>query len=286
MLLGILFVRRELWTLHMFNTSMPHWQEGLLLPLSAIDGGLSGVIKEQSRAVQHSPAYAKFLTFFVPVFFVLYVACAALCERIGQCLFPAHGEIWRAAGLVLVVAGIVLRVWAHWIWTCGSVAGNLTAGKTDAANDGGTTAEPKLSQDEKSSATAGATKPQSDPSVDAVVLKIATTVKQGSAGSLAQSGSGAEGGITDAGTEGSGEIRLPVDGPYRVVRYPDASGKLLSLCGIPLCFSAWLPLLAMPGIIVLLKWHISDQESYRISQLGESYLAYKKRTWHFLPFLY
>ena len=82
-------------------------------------------------------------------------------------------------------------------------------------------------------------------------------------------------------------LNLPFPlGPHKLLRYPDVTGRLIALCGIPLCFNTWLPLLAVPGILTMLKWHIFDQEAFRISQLGEQYVEYKKRTWNLIPYIY
>jgi len=85
---------------------------------------------------------------------------------------------------------------------------------------------------------------------------------------------------------GQPKIIVMPTGPHKYIRYPDAAGRLIALLGLPLVFNTWLPLIALPGIMVLLKWHISDQEAFRISQLGESYVQYKKQTWNLVPFIY
>lgn len=288
MLAGILFVRREIWTLHVFDLSMPHWQEGLLLPLAAIHGGISGSFNARRREDEHAPTYGKFLKFGVPVFFVLYVACAALCERLAKGVFPGGAEIWRAAGLVLVVCGIALHLWAH----VTTERPEVVRLQPDSTGRGGKSDEPAAQQGEAvpGEAVPGEAVPaqnqraSGDSAVDAVIEKIAAALPQPTGTSRAAGRGGAAG--TAAGSDDQVSGVWSAGGPYRLVRYPDAAGKLLALCGIPLCFNAWLPLLAVPGIVILLKWHISDQESYRISQLGEPYVQYRKHTWHFLPFVY
>lgn len=196
LLLGMLFIRREIWQLHAQSFDVTSWQEGLLIPLAALDGALTGMVIAESPSEQHSPAYKGTLRWGTPVFFFLYVGCCALCERINFGAFPITvGVIARTVGIGLVVCGMLVRLWAQ----------------------------------------------RSEP------------------------------------------MR---GGPYKKVRHPDAAGKLLSLCALPLAFNAWLPILALPGILVLLKWHIADQEAFRISQLGEPYLDYRKKTWNLIPYLY
>jgi hypothetical protein len=83
----------------------------------------------------------------------------------------------------------------------------------------------------------------------------------------------------------SGEDIIPM-GPWKTVRYPDRSAMLLELVGISMALSAWLPLLTLPGLIVALKWEISDLEAFRIRKLGEKYINYKKHTWFLIPYIY
>lgn len=201
LLLGMLFIRREIWQFHAVSFDVAAWQEGLLIPLAALDGALTGIVaaakpSEASESEQHTPAYKGTLRWSTPLFFFLYVGCCALCERINFGAFPIGvGPVLRTIGVVLVVCGMLVRLWAQ-------------------------------------------------------------------------------------------RSKALEDGPYRRVRHPDPAGKLLALCGVPLAFNAWVPLLALPGILVLLKWHIADQEAFRISQLGEPYLAYRKKTWNLIPYLY
>jgi protein-S-isoprenylcysteine O-methyltransferase Ste14 len=50
--------------------------------------------------------------------------------------------------------------------------------------------------------------------------------------------------------------------------------------------SAWLPLLTLPGLVVMFKWELSDVEEFRISQFGQKYLRYKEKSWLLIPYLY
>jgi protein-S-isoprenylcysteine O-methyltransferase Ste14 len=207
LLLGMLFIRREIWQLHAQAFDVTTWQVGLLIPLAVLDGSLTGLAtasngtgKPEEDSEQHTPAYKGTLRWGKPLFFFLYVGVCALCERLSAripyAVFPTSaGFVVRTIGIALVVCGILLRLAAY----------------------------------------------RSKP------------------------------------LEG---------GPYQKLRHPDAAGKLLSLFGLPFVFNAWLPLLALPGVLVLLKWHIADLEAFRISQLGEPYLEYRKKTWNLIPYLY
>jgi protein-S-isoprenylcysteine O-methyltransferase Ste14 len=299
MLTGVLFVRREIWELHIFDVTLPFWQEGLLLPLSAIDGAISGFYGSRKRNVEHTPAYQKALLWGTPTFFVLYVACAALCERLHVGIFIAGNEVARTFGVAVVVAGLGLRIWSQ------MCAPSLlmkdehrqpTEPQQSAQLEEASPEERAAEQD----VAEGGDQPEppeqgeigEEQSADATAEKIARFVQK-----IAASGASA----TPLDKPIAAEPLTPEqslktlleltdgqfpNGPHRLVRYPDSTGRLIALCGIPLCFGAWLPLFAIPGIIVLLKWHINDQEAFRISQLGEPYLEYRKSTWSLVPYIY
>src|SRR6185437_10803985 len=112
---GLLLVRREVWQAHVFDLSIPHWQVGLLLPLAAIDGGITGTYANRLRNVEHLPAYRTLLRWGIPLFLVLYVACAALCERLAFGVLPAFDWLWRTLGIVLVFGGITFRLWSQMV---------------------------------------------------------------------------------------------------------------------------------------------------------------------------
>jgi protein-S-isoprenylcysteine O-methyltransferase Ste14 len=230
-LLGLLCIKPEIWKMHAAVFTVATWQEGLLIPLSAIDGAITGAFQSRRRSVQNVPAYKGLVLWGTPLFFLLYVACCALCERIAKGVFPIQGhQIVRTIGICVVLAGIWLRLWAQ------------------------------ISQPSQLAAAPETEAAPADPAITGDVPASSLPVP-------------------------AAESQFP-SGPHKVVRYPDASGELLALAGLPLVFNAWLPLLALPGVIILLKWFISDQESFRISQLGEPYLEYRKRTWNLIPYVY
>jgi hypothetical protein len=271
MMIGVLFVRREIWQLHVFDVSMPYWQEGMLLPLAAIDGAITGAHISWRRNVEHLPAYRGALRWGTPVFFILYIACGALCERLNFGLLPKAAEIFRWLGLAMVVGGVSFRLWAQ-----SSSPSELDVETPPAVAPGAESTEVAPTEVAPTEvaptevARAQEVPPPSATTVPELVDKFnATTNKPAESPAAALLGDG-----------------LFPSGPHKWLRYPDFTGRLIALCGIPLCFNAWLPLLAVPGIITLLKWHISDQEAFRISQLGERYLEYRKKTWYVVPYIY
>ncbi len=245
-LLGMLFVRREIWQLHASTFAIVYWQQGLLIPLIALDGAMTGAFSSRTRNVENAPAYKGMLRWGTPVFFFLYVGCAALSERLAIGVFPtAINEYVRNLGVVIVIAGLYLRLWAYRTRPIQLIAEN-----TEEAN----LAKP----------------------ADEAVLTAAPAIEVSAADREA----------AELAADAKNFSEIVPSGPHKLLRHPDAAGKLLALCGIPLVFNSWLPLLALPGIIILLKWYISDQEAFRISQLGEPYLDYRKRTWNLIPYLY
>lgn len=75
-------------------------------------------------------------------------------------------------------------------------------------------------------------------------------------------------------------------GPYHLIRHPSYLGLLIDLFGIPMVFGAWLPLLAMPGVFVLINWRIIDEEAFLIQEFGDEYQSYTKHTWRLIPKVY
>lgn len=82
------------------------------------------------------------------------------------------------------------------------------------------------------------------------------------------------------------ELKADVRGPWCWLRYPDRSAILLMLFGLSLAIGSWLPLLTLPGVFVVFKWELADLESFRISQIGAPYLAYRSSSWCLLPYIY
>lgn len=273
-LLGVLFTRREIWQFHASTFTIAFWQEGLLIPLAALDGAITGGFGSRRRQVQNVPAYKGLLRWAMPAFFVLFVACSALCERLNKGVFPtAINDYVRTAGLLVVIAGMYLRLWSQ-----------LSApSELEKLHDTRTADVPVIGTQPEEGTDSAATNVMPDaPGGATVTVSEAATTPSGPAERPPGQDS-ATNVVTPAADET--ESIFP-QGPHKLLRHPDASGHLLSLWGLPLVFNAWLPLLALPGVLVLLKWHISDQEAFRISQLGEPYLEYRKNTWNLIPYVY
>lgn len=74
--------------------------------------------------------------------------------------------------------------------------------------------------------------------------------------------------------------------PWRQLRYPERFALLFMLFGMSFVLSSWMPILALPGVFIALKWELADIEAFRIREIGDPYLAYRKESWSLLPFIY
>lgn len=211
-LLGMLFVRREIFRGHAESFHFLTVQEPILLALALVDGMVGQVLDRLEPAPERSVKERNRITLSVAGTVILYVACAALAQKLSVGTFGNLDELARWLGILLVAAGVLLRFWA-----CLSLPRLLL----------------RLGECSE------------DPHLDC--------------------------------------------GPYRWLRYPDRLGQLVCLIGIAFVFATWIPLLAVPGIFVLLRWQVASAEAYRSSQesqIGESYRQYKKGTKVLLPLIY
>jgi protein-S-isoprenylcysteine O-methyltransferase Ste14 len=79
---------------------------------------------------------------------------------------------------------------------------------------------------------------------------------------------------------------LKTDGLYRVVRHPSYLGVLLAALGWALVFRSVLGVLLAALILVPLIARMNAEERLLLSEFGERYAAYRRRTWRLLPFVY
>lgn len=80
--------------------------------------------------------------------------------------------------------------------------------------------------------------------------------------------------------------RLITDGPYRVVRHPGYSGFLLVLPGMGLALGSLAILAFVLPIVAWLVVRIRDEEAMLLTEFGEAYRSYQRRTKRLIPFLY
>jgi Phospholipid methyltransferase len=75
-------------------------------------------------------------------------------------------------------------------------------------------------------------------------------------------------------------------GPYRVVRHPGYVGSILVWGGSRLAVN-WLVAAATVFVLVLVyAYRISAEERMLVNDFGDTYRAYKTRTWRLLPFVW
>ncbi len=82
------------------------------------------------------------------------------------------------------------------------------------------------------------------------------------------------------------EHELVKTGPYALIRHPSYLGLLVAAAGVPLVFSTWLPLFALPGAFVLFKWRIDTEDEFLAAQFQEEFEKYKAGRWKMIPYLY
>jgi len=191
-----------------FSHLLIHWQEIAFFVTVSLLGLLSTMLGFALISGNKETVRQRKLVWFSIVFFLLYVASAALCEKLKVGIFAANYT--RTFGVVLVIAGSLLR---------------LTA--------------------------------------------VAYLRRLHSGFVTIQS-----------------QHRLITGGPYKLIRHPSYLGALIFLIGIPLTFGAWFPLLAIPGVMVGLKWRINDEEALLNEHFGSEYQQYQEKTWRLLPYIY
>lgn len=247
-LVGLVFVRKEVYLAGKFQGMILHWQEYVFLVLMFFDGVLRGFGEMQGQALYLSPMHKRILRFLFPVTLFLYVSCASLCDKLNAACIRA--EWWRDLGLLLLLSGLMLAAWARL-----TIPAELCAEIRLEA--------PEPAETESSPESASSLTPESE----------ATGAKD------------QEEDLINSRSR-SDTTEIVCRGPWRLLRYPARSALLLELLGVSMSLSAWLPLITLPGLFVLFKWELADQEAFRISQFGQKYLDYKKRSWHLIPYLY
>jgi protein-S-isoprenylcysteine O-methyltransferase Ste14 len=88
-----------------------------------------------------------------------------------------------------------------------------------------------------------------------------------------------------SGTVGTQEGQFVVEnGPYKYVRHPSYTGALLILIGLGLAVQSWGAVLVLILLFSLAYgYRIHREEKALISELGEEYIEYKKRTKRLIP---
>jgi protein-S-isoprenylcysteine O-methyltransferase Ste14 len=302
-LVGLTFVRKEVYLHAKFSSMILHWQEYALLVLMFADGVFRGFGEIQGQARYASPFRKKYLRFLLPATLFLFVSCSSLCDKLNvMCI---HDEWWRDIGVVFLAAGVFLSAWSHLNRPKGLEAAipapknelesvaederkiDAAASNTDAAASNAAAASSKTGDAEAMKKTEG-----ESADLDATTSDSSTpdsSISDSEEVSIEKQKS-----EIDQTPESEQEPEdifadkedIKTTGPWSLLRYPGRTALLLELVGISMTLSAWLPLLTLPGLVVMFKWELSDVEEFRISQFGQKYLRYKEKSWLLIPYLY
>lgn len=268
-LLGIVFVRREVYLGGHFGEMVLHWQEYAVLALSFVDG----LVRGQARALSTSPFRKRSLQFFLPFSLFLFVSCASLCDKLKVgCI---REEWFRDIGLFIMGGGIILLILTQRT----SPQALLKAASTQesaaiTASESTVSALPESKPGTVSEAVSTATEEETpalglDKSLETEPSSVPPTPTVVSSDEAKQTFCSAD-----------------LKGPWRYLRYPSRTAILLELIGLSMALAAWMPIFTLPGLIILFKWEIADLESFRIHEFGDDYLKYKESSWYLVPYVY
>lgn len=90
-----------------------------------------------------------------------------------------------------------------------------------------------------------------------------------------------------SGTVGTQEGQKVVEkGPYKYIRHPSYTGALLILIGIGLALQSWGAVITLVLLFsIAYGYRIHIEEKVLISELGNPYIEYKKRTKRLIPYI-
>ena len=80
--------------------------------------------------------------------------------------------------------------------------------------------------------------------------------------------------------------QLITSGPYRYIRHPRYLGVMLVALGLALLFRSWIALAALPFLLALLIFRLTDEEKLLREEFGARWEAYVQRSWRLVPFMY
>lgn len=81
--------------------------------------------------------------------------------------------------------------------------------------------------------------------------------------------------------------RLIDTGPYRRIRHPGYAGVLLGLFGLGLALQSWLSvLLLLIASVGAFAYRVRLEEKFLVTELGDDYVQYMRRTKRIIPFIW
>lgn len=69
------------------------------------------------------------------------------------------------------------------------------------------------------------------------------------------------------------------------IRHPVLLGWVALLMGLPLVFGIWMPLIAIPGCYIGIRWWVRKQDARLREQFDEAFDRFAKQTWSIVPYL-
>jgi len=83
------------------------------------------------------------------------------------------------------------------------------------------------------------------------------------------------------------EHRVVDTGPYRFVRHPGYAGVLLGLLGLGLALQSWAAVLVLAvATLAALAYRLRVEEQFLVSELGDDYVRYSRRTKRLIPYVW
>jgi protein-S-isoprenylcysteine O-methyltransferase Ste14 len=87
--------------------------------------------------------------------------------------------------------------------------------------------------------------------------------------------------------EVKGDQTVIQSGPYRYLRHPSYLGTLVMAVGVPILFRSYIGIVfSLVGFGVAYAIRITAEEKALVSDLGQPYADYQKRTWRLIPFVF
>lgn len=81
--------------------------------------------------------------------------------------------------------------------------------------------------------------------------------------------------------------RIVSRGMYRYMRHPSYLGSLISFLGNGFVLNNWVGLvMSFVPVLIAFIYRMNIEEELLLSNFGQEYLDYKKKTWRLIPFVY
>jgi protein-S-isoprenylcysteine O-methyltransferase Ste14 len=80
--------------------------------------------------------------------------------------------------------------------------------------------------------------------------------------------------------------KLITSGPYRYIRHPRYLGVMIVALGLALLFRSWIALAALPFLLGLLIFRLTDEEKLLREEFGAQWEEYVSKSWRLVPLIY